>query len=1071
MTNRWKKLLSLLIACMMLICEIPADVLASQPEADIQTQAEETIPQGTEEEAPPAEEPAAELPAENQQEEEKAPDEKPSGDEKPAPEPQEQIAPEPEPQQPASEPEPEKQAEPEQVTPAQPEKQAESEPEPEKPAPAEEKPAEQTQEPEKPAEEKPSEPEPAPQEPEEGEKAPEPDREMEVGKQATFTLTKGDDYVIRLKGQNGKLLIEAEAGFTLVLEIKDETTEKTKILTGKDNEPFQAMLVGTAGHNYLLTFTAKNGTSNGTVKITVTRVEEEETKDEPAAQVEENTPEEQDEQATELVKEEEPKEEKQEEEKQAETQPEEQIPEETTEQEHPKADNGVKEEKDEEKEEQPEDKPEEKIEQPEVKPEEEEQPAEETEEKTEEPVEEPEEEPEEAIPAWVSAMENGEEVPAPEASLTVTPDEDDELPAWLVELEPQEQEPEGEPQEETGEPTEEPAEDQPEEQTEEQAEEQAEEPADEEPAEDESGEETEAETEEGPVELAPWEITVNPLSEESLDALLNLLPNEGIGRKKLKIRWLPASYTDEEETSSGYAAYDISLKEQKDAEAYLVEVRLSEPIALPTKPEAEIEKVTCVLYHLHEDEDGNKILAETITEQDGLKVSVEDGQITGFSFTTSDFSDFVLKYTVEFRFENRTFDMEVTGAQEIALSAILAELEISEDEIIAEVSVSDPEVVSVTETEDDWMICVRKETDQPETLTVRMESGKEYSITLQSDGSIEVSTADNAVVITAENDLYLPEDAVAYAVPLTEEQGEAVASAVETPAAEEEQTENQVYSIGLENVDTENYEGFGVSVNLDEGIEGKDFRLYQVEDGEATDITDTLELKTEENANGRQEVTGFSFSTDTFADYVLSYVLETYYTAFDGTTFHITLDYGPEAGIPANAQLKVREILPETEEYEHYLTESAAQLNISNDAVTFARFFDIEIEKDGEKIEPKTPVQVKIAYDEALELGEDNQLSVVHFAENETEVITDVTVSADSTELTYQQDSFSVTGTIVTAPEGGEGHYVILIKKGDTYYEVENDGTLTIPENIVFDEDGVTIDTVEMINPIFWTQY
>ncbi len=1076
MRNRWKKLLSLLIACMMLICEIPADVLATQPEADIQTQTEETIPQETEEEAPIAEEPAAELPAESPQEEEKTTDETPSGEEQPAPEPQEQPAPEPEPQQPALEPEPEKQTEPEQVTPAEPEKQAEPQPEPEKPAPAEEKPAEQQQEPEKQAEEKPSEPEPAPQEPVEEEKEPEPDREMEVGKQATFTLAQGDDYVIRLKGQNSKLLIEAEADFTLVLEIKDETTEKTKTLTGKDNEPFQAMLVGTAGYNYLLTFTAKNGTSTGTVKVTVTRVEEEETKpeekqeekEEPAVPAEDNTPEEQDEQNSEPVKEEEPKEEKQEEEKPeeekpAETQPEEQISEETTEQEPPKADHGVKEEKDEEN--QPEEKPEEKEEQPEVKPEEkqEEQP----EEKEEQAEEEPAEEPEEPVPAWVTAMENGEEVSALEASVTVTPDgEDDELPAWLIELEPQEQEPEGEQQEENVEQTEEPAEEQPEEQSEEQAEKPAEEPAEEEPT-----EEIEQGTEEGSVELAPWEITVNPLSEDSLDALLNLLPNEGTGRKKLKIRWLPASYEDEEETSTGYAAYDISLKEQKDAEAYLVEVRLSEPIALPAKPDAEIEKITCVLYHLHEDEDGNKVLAETITEQDGLKVTVEDGQITGFSFTTTDFSDFILKYTVEFRYENRTFDMEVTGAQEVALSAILAELEIPEDEVIAEVSVSDSEVVSVTETEDDWMICVRKETEQPETLTVRMESGKEYSITLQADGSIEVSTADNAVVITAENDLYLPEDAVAYAVPLTEEQSEAVASAVETPAAEEAQTENQVYSIGLENVDTEEYEGFGVSVNLDEGIEGKDFRLYQVEDGEATDITDTLELKTEENVNGRQEVTGFSFSTDTFADYVLSYILETYYTAFDGTTFHITLDYGPEAGIPADAQLKVREILPETEEYEHYLTESAAQLNVSNDAVTFARFFDIEIEKDGEKIEPQAPVQVKITYNDALELGEDSQLSIVHFADDETEVITDVTVSADNTELTYQQDSFSVTGTIVTAPdpEKEEEHYVILIKKGSSYYVLENDGTLSLPEKINYQDDGYTIKTIEMINPIFWT--
>ena len=234
--------------------------------------------------------------------------------------------------------------------------------------------------------------------------------------------------------------------------------------------------------------------------------------------------------------------------------------------------------------------------------------------------------------------------------------------------------------------------------------------------------------------------------------------------------------------------------------------------------------------------------------------------------------------------EEKELTCTLPGAQDVSLSDVIGELEITgEQEVssfmqeIATVSVSNPETITLTETEGDWTIRATKEAEEPESVTICMQDGTEYNITAASEGTTEISTENNDLVISTVNDLYLPEEANAYAETLTEEQEEAAISAVQETASEtDEQAAYQVLSIGMENVDEAEYEGFEVSVNLTEDLTGKDFKLYQVQDGTATDITDTLQLNSETNEKGLESVSGFSFMTDGSAEYVLSYTLETY---------------------------------------------------------------------------------------------------------------------------------------------------------------------------------------------------
>ena len=184
-----------------------------------------------------------------------------------------------------------------------------------------------------------------------------------------------------------------------------------------------------------------------------------------------------------------------------------------------------------------------------------------------------------------------------------------------------------------------------------------------------------------------------------------------------------------------------------------------------------------------------------------------------------------------------------------------------------------------------------------------------------------------------------------------------------------------------------------------------------------------------------------------------------------GETYTITVEYDDDAGIPEGSDLNVREILDGTKEFAGYMVDSAAELSVDSSNITFARFFDIEIVGEhGEKIEPEKPVQVKIEYKDALVIGQEESLSVVHFADDGTEVIDDVVLDMNGTSIKYAQDSFSVTGTVVSGgPRNGQQYMLIAEYEGANYL-INNDGTL-IP---VTDVDPTHIKTD---NPMLWTYY
>lgn len=186
-----------------------------------------------------------------------------------------------------------------------------------------------------------------------------------------------------------------------------------------------------------------------------------------------------------------------------------------------------------------------------------------------------------------------------------------------------------------------------------------------------------------------------------------------------------------------------------------------------------------------------------------------------------------------------------------------------------------------------------------------------------------------------------------------------------------------------------------------------------------------------------------TFESDAFSVYMLvGTTIEKKVLASDGHNYKITLTYGPEAGIPEDAELAVEEILPDSEEYQAYL--EMAEASVENEMVSFARFFDITILSGGVEVQPAAQVEVKIELADEL----DESAKAVHFGD-EVEFIDaelaglpeaagndEPTVQAQNaeaaenagSEMAFSAESFSVYGVIMTTLEK-----TITASDGNTY--------------------------------------
>ena len=257
-----------------------------------------------------------------------------------------------------------------------------------------------------------------------------------------------------------------------------------------------------------------------------------------------------------------------------------------------------------------------------------------------------------------------------------------------------------------------------------------------------------------------------------------------------------------------------------------------------------------------------------------------------------------------------------------------------------------------------------------------------------------------------------------------------------------------------------------------------------------------IEVETETDEKDGAAVNSVSFQSDAFSVYGVVYTqLKKSVISASGEAFEITVTYGEDAGIPDDAELRVREILPEEEEYEEYYRRSFEKIGVTdtdagrsiveslvNDlkgnasAYNYAHIFDIQIWSGDQKIEPQSNVNVSIALLDAP-AEEDSNLMVVHFGKDGLELMdTANSINAENeaetgkTELNFITNEFSVysvvnvnSGNIATIL--GNGPYALVTgidgDPGATTGYSEDWGTdyftIIVNGNAMMNQDGVRV--------------
>ena len=173
------------------------------------------------------------------------------------------------------------------------------------------------------------------------------------------------------------------------------------------------------------------------------------------------------------------------------------------------------------------------------------------------------------------------------------------------------------------------------------------------------------------------------------------------------------------------------------------------------------------------------------------------------------------------------------------------------------------------------------------------------------------------------------------------------------------------------------------------------------------------------------------FDSNEFSTYsIIVTTLRQKLTASDGNTYSITVDCPPAAGVPKGSKLEVSEVANASRAYYSYLDKVSDELSSSED-VSYARFFDLSIVSNGQKVQPAAPVSVKIKLADAEASEADTQLRVAHFSDDASEIEeldAKVTENDDQSVVSFDADNFSIYAIVVTTIEEK-----VLASDGKTY--------------------------------------
>ena len=198
-----------------------------------------------------------------------------------------------------------------------------------------------------------------------------------------------------------------------------------------------------------------------------------------------------------------------------------------------------------------------------------------------------------------------------------------------------------------------------------------------------------------------------------------------------------------------------------------------------------------------------------------------------------------------------------------------------------------------------------------------------------------------------------------------------------------------------------------------------------------------------------------SFEADGFSVYVIvGTTIEKTVLTSDGNEYKVRVTFGPETGIPENADLSVKELTEDSNAYESYVANTENALGKEEGSTGYIRLFDIKIvDKNDPKIKYQpaegTSVDVKIELeDKDTDKETAKSTKVVHFADgSETGDVVDAKTKGQS--VSFEAPGFSIyaivddTKIITVNFYDGEGNFLTseyVKKNGDDIEDLYSPG-------------------------------
>ena len=440
-------------------------------------------------------------------------------------------------------------------------------------------------------------------------------------------------------------------------------------------------------------------------------------------------------------------------------------------------------------------------------------------------------------------------------------------------------------------------------------------------------------------------------------------------------------------------------------------------------------------YNINEVPEGNDIHAAV--EDNGVNSGTNTAFTPGNVFVSESVREFVAD-VASVEFSTPAF-VDVSKVDSDTTVGQIKESRGLECEYSAELTEEQIAIINDTVVEaSDWALISLQPFTSEETLTVTMKDGEVFTIQV-TDAQIRKTMIDARgntweIIVTYDEDAQIPEGAELKAREITDtdEHQEYVTKTQETLGCETDDSSARFFDISILDKDgNEIQPSAAVSVKI---------RLLDTEIVESMQVVHFGEKA--ELMDVRRDAASLNFYTEGFSVFaVVTVESEEGSYVFRGDGYTVKITHTAEAQIPLGTILTVRELDPESDEYIQRLGQAWYEVNreyfeveemrenynegmgdlpelhaVNLDA---ARFFDINFEYNGEKIEPNDAVTVEISYDDGLKVpgGGDPVSGVAHFVEENVELIENVQTETDKNgefvSFKYEQSSFSDTGTFV----------------------------------------------------------